>query len=214
VNTLDGEVKGKLVLATRNRGKIREMKELLQDLPLSVLTWEDVEGWPVAEEKGSTFEENALAKAREAARWTGMPSLADDSGLVVDALGGEPGVHSALYAGVHGDDVANIARLLREMEGVPSAERTARFVCVLALADPGGKTLLVRETCEGAVADRPRGRGGFGYDPVFIPHGETRTMAELSPEEKNALSHRGKALRRLRELLERGEPAWLFPRES
>lgn len=200
----------RLALATRNRGKIIEISRFLSGLSLCLLTCDDFPEWPVPEEKGGTFEENALEKAESLALFSGLPSLADDSGLEVDALGGAPGVESAHYAGKHGDDAANISRLLREMEGVPEKDRGARFVCVLALAGPRGERLLLRETCEGMIAEAPRGGGGFGYDPVFVPRGETRTMAELSLEEKNALSHRGKALRRLRELLESGEPAWLF----
>ncbi len=199
-----------LAVATRNRGKIREIRKALEGLPLRILTWEDFPDWPPPEEKGGTFEENALEKAESLARFSGLPSLSDDSGLEVDHLGGAPGVHSAMYAGRHGDDAANIARLLSELEGVPGEGRRARFVCVLALAGPRGERFLLRETCEGHIAREPRGEGGFGYDPVFVPLGYSRTMAELSLEEKNAVSHRGRALRRLRELLQRGEPSWLF----
>lgn len=200
----------RLAVATRNPGKIREIRKALEGLPLHILTCEDFPDWPVPEEKGNTFEENALEKAESLARFSGMPSLADDSGLEVEALSGAPGVRSAHYAGRHGDDAGNVARLLREMEGIPNERRGARFVCVLALAGPGGETRILRETCEGWIAVEPRGEGGFGYDPVFVPLGYSRTMAELTLEEKNDVSHRGKALRRLRELLESGEPAWLF----
>jgi XTP/dITP diphosphohydrolase len=200
----------RLAVATRNQGKIREIGEALRGLPLHLITWEEFPGWRVPEEKGKTFEENALEKAESLAGFSGLPSLADDSGLEVEALGGAPGVASAHYAGRHGDDAANIARLLRELEGIPEEERQARFVCVLALVGPRGERFLVREECEGRITGEPRGEGGFGYDPVFVPRGYSRTMAELSLEEKNSLSHRGKALRRLRELLERGEPSWLF----
>lgn len=203
-----GEIR--LAVATRNRGKIREIEEALRGLPLRLVTWEEFSGWPVPEEKGQTFEENALEKAESLARFTGLPSLSDDSGLEAKALGGRPGVISAHYAGRHGDDAANIARLLGEMEGFSGGDREARFVCVLALVGPRGERLLVRETCEGCIIEEPRGEGGFGYDPVFVPRGYSRTMAELTLEEKNAVSHRGRALRRLRQLLERGEPRWLF----
>ena len=202
--------RGRLVLATGNRGKIKEIAEALAGLELDILTREDLDAWPHLAEEGDTFEENARAKATVLARWAGMPALADDSGLEVEALGGAPGVDSALYAGTHGDDEANIERLLREMEGVPRGERGARFVCVLVLASPGGETALIRDTCEGSIAAAPRGEGGFGYDPVFVPAGMERTMAELSLREKNALSHRGKALRRLRAMLEAGEPGWFW----
>lgn len=200
----------RLVIATGNRGKIREMLEALSGLPVEILTRDDFASWPDLVEDGKTFEENAAAKAVSLARWAGMPALADDSGLEVRALGGAPGVISAHYAGAHGDDEANIARLMREMEDIEPRDRGARFVCVLALASPAGELVRIRETCEGAISPQPRGEMGFGYDPVFIPEGGERTMAELTLEEKNALSHRGKALRRLRSLLEAGEPTWLL----
>lgn len=200
----------RLVLASGNRGKIHEIRALLSGLSIGLLTHEDFADWPALEEKGNSFEENAATKAGGLSRWADLPALADDSGLEVDALGGEPGVWSARYAGVQGDDAANIALLLEEMKGLPPGKRGARFVCVLALTSPAGESLVIRETCEGGIAAEPKGDGGFGYDPVFVPEGMDRTMAELSLEEKNAVSHRGKALRRLRELLEAGEPYWLF----
>lgn len=200
----------RLVLASGNSGKIREISDLLSGLPLQLLTRGDFTDWPLLEEKGSTFEENALSKANTLSGWIGLPAIADDSGLQVQALGGAPGVISARYAGIQGDDAANMSRLLEEMRGVPDGRRGARFVCVIVVASPGGESLRIRETCEGNVAHAPRGEFGFGYDPVFIPAGQDRTMAELPLEGKNAISHRGKALRRLREMLERGDPAWLF----
>ena len=200
----------RLVLATGNHGKIREISDLLSGLDIEVLTCGDLDGWPALEEKGDTFEENAASKAGELSLWAGMPALADDSGLEVEALGGEPGVKSARYAGVQGDDAANIARLLRELEGIPPERRGARFVCVLVLASPDGESIEIRETCEGSVTTAPRGERGFGYDPVFVPAGMEKTLAELPLGEKNAVSHRGKALRRLRALLESGEPQWVF----
>ncbi len=200
----------RLVLATGNRGKIREIRHLLSDLGMEVLTCDDFDGWPELVERGETFEENAASKALELSRWAGTPALADDSGLEVEALGGEPGVRSARYAGRQGDDAANIARLLRETDGLPPEGKGARFVCVLVLASPDGESLEIRETCEGSLTTSPRGELGFGYDPVFVPLGSERTLAEMSLEEKNAISHRGKALRLLRSLLESGEPAWLF----
>ena len=200
----------RLVLATSNAGKILEIRALLEGLPIELLTHEDFEDWPVMEEKWRTFEENAASKASALSRWARLPALADDSGLEVDALGGAPGVRSARYAGVQGGDAANISRLLEEMGDIPYGKRGARFVCVIALSSPYGPSLEIRETCEGDITGEPRGEGGFGYDPVFIPRGMSRTMAELSREEKNALSHRGKALRHLRALLETGKPQWLF----
>ena len=200
----------RLVLATRNDGKIREITGLLSSLPVEILTYEDFDAWPELEETGETFEENAAAKASTLSEWSGLPALADDSGLEVDALGGRPGVRSARYAGTQGDAPANIALLLKEMKGVPMQERRARFVCVIALTGPSEPAMEVRDTCEGTISEAARGEGGFGYDPVFMPSGEDRTMAELSMEDKNAISHRGKALRRLRAMLEAGEPAWLW----
>ena len=200
----------RLFLATRNRGKLREITRILEGLPLEVVGLGEFPDFPPVEETGETFLENALLKARAAASFTGLPSLADDSGLEVDALRGAPGVMSSRYAGKEGDDAANVARLLREMEGIPEKRRGARFVCVLVLAHPDGRWVSLEGTCRGRIATSPRGTGGFGYDPVFIPEGMDRTMAQLSLEEKNALSHRGAALRALREMLEKREPSWLW----
>jgi XTP/dITP diphosphohydrolase len=200
----------RLALATGNRGKIREIHSLLSGLDVEVLTADELEEWPDLEEKGKTFEENAASKALTLARLAAIPALADDSGLEVEALDGRPGVVSARYAGRQGDDAANIARVLREMEGIAPELRRARFVCVLVLASPEGETVEIREMCEGRITAAPRGELGFGYDPIFVPGGMEKTMAELPLEEKNAISHRGKALRRLRMLLERKEPAWFF----
>ncbi len=195
-----------MVLATRNTGKIREIRQTLADVPgLELLTCEDLGGWPEVEETGETLEENAVAKARALSRRFGTAALADDSGLEVDALGGEPGVRSSRYAGPEGDSERNMDRLLAELEGVPEARRTARFVCVMALALPGGETRMTRGTCEGRILAGRRGKGGFGYDPIFLPAGFDRSMAELSLREKNAISHRGKALRAMKELLAGGE---------
>jgi XTP/dITP diphosphohydrolase len=192
----------KLVVATRNRGKIRELARLLSELEVVELVGLD-ELPPVAEvvEDTGTFEGNAAKKAREVAQATGLPALADDSGIEVDALGGAPGVDSALYAGEHGDDQANNEKLLRELEHVPDAERTARFRCVLAFADPAGPlgdaVHLEHGVVEGSILRVPRGENGFGYDPLFLLRGDHRTTAELSPEEKNAISHRAEAARKL-----------------
>jgi XTP/dITP diphosphohydrolase len=199
-----------LVLATRNPGKIIEMEQLLSGLGLHLLTFKDFDDWPDLEETGETFEENARLKARRLAAWAGITALADDSGLEVDALGGRPGVYSSRYAGEEGNARANIALLLREMLGISEDERTARFVCVISLYNPDDRSLEIRETCEGRITAEPTGASGFGYDPVFIADDRDRTMAQLSLEEKNAISHRGKAIRRLRKLLEKGEPEWLF----
>lgn len=200
----------RLVLATLNRGKILEIERLLSGLSLELLTSKDFENWPELEETGLTFEENAGQKASALARWSGLAALADDSGLEVDALGGRPGVRSSRYAGEEGDSEANMALLLDEMKGIPDDQRRACFVCVISLYSPDGKSLEIRETCEGRITTEQRGTAGFGYDPVFVPEGMDRTMAQLSLDEKNTISHRGKALRRLRSLLGKGQPEWLF----
>jgi guanylate kinase/non-canonical purine NTP pyrophosphatase (RdgB/HAM1 family) len=188
----------RIVLASGNAGKLRELGALLAPLGLELLS-QDALGIPAVPETGATFLDNALLKARHAAGRSGLPALADDSGLEVDALGGRPGVHSARYAGEGASDAANLAQLLAELEGVPAARRGARYQCVMVLVrtadDPA--PLVGRGSWEGRIALEPRGSGGFGYDPVFVPAGDTRTAAELAPGEKNAVSHRGMATRAL-----------------
>ena len=184
----------RLLLATRNEGKLRELHMLLDDLEVRL---ETLAGHPEVgdvEEDGPSFEDNARKKATHAARRSGLWAVAEDSGLCVDVLGGAPGVRSARYAGVHGDDAANNARLLRELAS--ASERTARYVCALALARPDGEIVAcARGVCEGSIADTLRGSGGFGYDPLFIPERiPGLTMAELPPEQKNLISHRAQAL--------------------
>ena len=192
----------KLILATGNSGKLGEFRTLLAGLELEIAPQSDF-AIPDIAETGLTFIENALLKARNAALHSGLPALADDSGLVVDALNGAPGLYSARYAGAHADDRANIARLLDELRGIPREQRSARFVCVLALvrhsADP--IPLICQGSWEGVILDQPRGVGGFGYDPVFFVPTERQTAAELGPEVKNRLSHRGQALAQLRRQL-------------
>jgi XTP/dITP diphosphohydrolase len=190
-----------VVVASENPGKIREMRLLLDIPKLSLVTRDHFSDWPELEESGSTFRENALIKACEVRDHFDMPALADDSGLAVDHLGGRPGVHSSRYGGPQGDSDLNINKLLEELEGVPGDNRTARYVCVIALALPGGEVRTTRSECEGRILTGRRGTGGFGYDPVFLPSGYDRTMAELSLEEKNAISHRGKALRQIRDVI-------------
>ena len=188
-----------LVLASGNAGKLAELRELLGGgrYVLRAQSEFDVDD---AEETGLTFVENALLKARHASRATGLPALGDDSGLCVDALGGAPGLYSARYAGIHGDSAANIARLLRELDGVADAARTARFHCVLALLrshdDP--RPLIVEGSWEGRILRAPRGDRGFGYDPVFLDPENAMSAAELEPAIKNAISHRGRALAALK----------------
>ncbi len=191
----------KLIIASRNEGKIEEVRRNLEGLGIEWVTWKDLERWPELLEDGSSYYENALKKAEKLTRVAGWAALADDSGLEVDALGGAPGVHSARYAGMEGDDRKNIRRLLHEMRRVPPEERRARFICVIVLYFPGGDHLKVEGRCEGVIVHEPRGEGGFGYDPVFQPLGYHLTFAQLLPQEKDALSHRGRALRRLREKL-------------
>jgi XTP/dITP diphosphohydrolase len=194
----------KIVLATGNAGKLREFGAVLAELNLEIVP-QSAFGVPEADETGLTFVENALLKARNAALYTGLPALADDSGLAVDALGGAPGIYSARYAGAGAGDRANIDKLLAELAGVPAERRTARFVCALALlhhpADP--TPLICQGRWEGAILAEPRGGGGFGYDPVFWVPGERRTAAELEPATKNRLSHRGQALAELGRWLKR-----------
>lgn len=185
----------RLVLATRNAGKTAELRRILAGTDVTLLDAADVD-LPDVEETGATFEDNALLKARAGAAACGLPCVADDSGLEVDALGGEPGVRSARYAGAHGDDEANLRLVLERMRGVE--RRDARFVCVAALATPDGREWTTRGAIEGSLTAEPRGTGGFGYDPIFVPVGLRQTTAELSAEDKDAISHRGQAFRALR----------------
>ncbi|NGP52388.1 RdgB/HAM1 family non-canonical purine NTP pyrophosphatase [Thioalkalivibrio sp. XN8] len=197
----------RVVLATGNAGKVREIAAVLAPAGLQIVAQADF-GLQSADETGATFIENALLKARHAAAGSGLPAIADDSGLVVDALDGAPGIHSARYAGA-GGDAANVAKLLAALDGVPAAQRTARFVCVAVyLRHPADPLPLVCQGCwEGRIGPAPRGAGGFGYDPVFLPLGDARTAAELAPAEKNAASHRGRAFAELRRLLGTGAAA-------
>jgi XTP/dITP diphosphohydrolase len=198
------------VLATGNRGKLAELRDLIRDagLGLEVVAQTDL-GVSPAPEDGLTFVENALAKARHAARATGLPAIADDSGLCVDALGGAPGVRSARFAGDEADDRANVATLLAALQAVPEPARGARFLCVLvALESQDDPSPLIAEgEWRGRIAIAPRGAGGFGYDPVFIDPGSGRTAAELAPAAKNRVSHRGRALLVLVDRLRARRPA-------
>lgn len=192
-----------LVIATRNPHKVREIERLLAGLGARVLSLADYPAIPEIPETGGTFAENARAKATAVARATGKWALADDSGLEIDALGGRPGTQSRRFAGEHATDADRIAKVLALMSEVADDRRTARFHCALAVAEPSGAIHEVSGTCEGRIASVARGSGGFGYDPIFLPAGESRTMAELSIDEKNAISHRGKALRAALEMLRR-----------
>ena len=188
----------KVVVATRNKGKLREIVPLLAGLKLELCTIDEVAPEAELREDGVTFVDNALAKARQAARATGLPAIADDSGLEVDALDGAPGVYSARYAGPGADDDSNNAKLLEALEGVPPGRRAARFRCVAVFVDPARELEIVRDgACAGEVLEAPRGKDGFGYDPLFFVPAVGRTMAELPLEEKNRLSHRAAAFRAL-----------------
>lgn len=192
---IDWEVFMQILLATANQGKVKELEEMLAGEAISVLSLSAFPDFPEIEETGLTFAENALLKARAAAAWTGLVALADDSGLEVDALGGEPGVFSARYAGEPKDDERNIEKLLYKLEGIPEEERTARFRSSLAIVCPDGQEFLTEGKVEGRILFAKRGTGGFGYDPVFYLPERQKTMAELSLEEKNSLSHRAQAFR-------------------
>ena len=187
-----------IVLASGNAGKVREIRELLAEFEIDVRPQNEY-SVPEAEETGLTFVENALIKARNAARVTGLPALADDSGLEVDALDGAPGIYSSRYAGAGANDRDNLEKLLADLEGVPDARRTARFQCLVVFLrhERDATPLICQGTWEGRILRAPRGAGGFGYDPVFFVPNEDRASAELPPELKNRLSHRGQALRAL-----------------
>jgi XTP/dITP diphosphohydrolase len=204
----------RVLLATRNAAKLAELRRILAapgsadpaaaaTPDVDVVGLGDVPEFPETPETGATFEANALLKAHAAAQATGLPSVADDSGLTVDALGGMPGVLSARWAGRHGDDDANLRLVLDQLADVPADRRGAAFVCAAALVSPSGEETVVRGEWRGALVGAPRGGNGFGYDPIFVPEGEQRTSAELEPAEKDAISHRGRALRALLPALHR-----------
>lgn len=182
----------KIIAATKNKNKLREFGEILKGF--EIISQEDAGLDIDVEETGSSFEENSMLKARAIYEACKIPAIADDSGLVVDALGGEPGVYSARYGGEGLDDRGRVELLLKNMKDVPQNERTARFVCAITLVD-GDKVITARGECEGIIAYEPSGENGFGYDPVFFVEEYKKTLAEVTPEEKNAISHRGKALR-------------------
>jgi XTP/dITP diphosphohydrolase len=190
-----------VIVATRNKGKIREIRDALKGLDLRIYGLSDFPDVPDIEEDGDSFTENALGKARFYAAYFGKLTLADDSGLEVDSLKGLPGVYSARYAGERASSQENNQKLLREMQGVPISKRGARFRCVIAMKSPGGREVLAEGSCRGRIGFKEKGRKGFGYDPLFILPKEGKTMAELSLEEKNRVSHRGKALRKIRKII-------------
>lgn len=190
-----------IVLGTKNKGKIKEFRELFKLMGIEVLSADEVSHVPEVEEDGETFVENAIKKAETISQTLGMPALADDSGLEVDALQGQPGVLSARFAGFQATDEENNRKLIRMLEFIPPEKRTARFKCVLALAIPGQKTITAEGVCEGLILSEPEGNGGFGYDPYFYVPQRKQTMAQLPPSEKNKISHRGQALLKLEKVV-------------
>jgi XTP/dITP diphosphohydrolase len=193
-----------VLVGTTNHGKFAEVEAYLQRLPLKLLSLQSLGSWPRLIEDGATFEENALKKARTLAEYFGLLTLADDSGLAVDALNGAPGILSARYAGEESDDAKNNEKLLIELKDIPEQKRSARFVCVLALCAPDSdhpKEWIVREQCEGRIAFAVKGENGFGYDPLFFYPPFDKTFGEIDRESKARVSHRGKALRKLAEIL-------------
>lgn len=202
----------KIVVATGNQDKVKEIKEILQDVDACVVTMREAGLFTEAEENGTTFLENAVIKAKAVAEraavsdeWRDAIVMADDSGLVIDALNGEPGIYSARYLGHDTSYREKNADLIRRLEGIPDEKRSARFICAIAAVCPGGKVLTAEAAMEGRIGYEERGANGFGYDPIFYLPEEGCTSAELSPEEKNNVSHRGKALRMIRERLVRME---------
>ncbi|GLW93847.1 RdgB/HAM1 family non-canonical purine NTP pyrophosphatase [Actinokineospora globicatena] len=190
----------RVLLASRNAKKLAELRRILaanQVDGVEIVGLADVPDFPEAPETGATFEENALAKARDAAAATGLPAIADDSGIAIDALNGMPGVLSARWSGTHGDDKANLDLVLAQLGDVPDDRRGGGFVCAIALVHPDGTETTLRADWRGIITREPAGTNGFGYDPIFRPDGHDRSSAELTPEEKDAISHRGQALRLL-----------------
>ncbi len=188
----------RLVIATRNAGKIAEFRRILDAISqgaVELVGLGEFENLVDVEETGATFEENALLKARYTAQMTGLPSISDDSGLCVDALDGAPGIFSARWAGAHGNDKANLEKILEELRDVPDRERGAHFICAAALVMPDGREVVKEERFEGSILRSPVGDQGFGYDPIFSPLGMQISSAQMSAEEKDAVSHRGKSLR-------------------
>lgn len=193
-----------IVIASRNKGKIKEFKQIFEATDVQILSLDDFKGetFPEVEETGSTFFENAKLKAEAFVKIVNKPVIADDSGLVIEALDGRPGVYSARYAGIDATDEENYEKALLELQSVQPNERSARFIAVLALARPGFETIYFEGSCEGTIAMEPHGENGFGYDPIFIPSRYDKTMAQLTSEEKNRISHRFHALQQLKQWLE------------
>jgi XTP/dITP diphosphohydrolase len=197
----------KLLLATRNRNKVIEMQHALEGTGWQVVMLSDIKGAPEVEEDGATFEENALKKARSAARFSKLWTLAEDSGLEIDALGGEPGVRSARYAGEGATDAERIRKVLGQLVSIRDDQRTARFRCAMCVIDPAGRENCFEGHCEGRIVHSARGSSGFGYDPVFVPDGYDQTFAELGFGVKGKISHRARALQQVIEFLRSHVPA-------
>ncbi len=191
-----------IIVATKNPGKLREIRSALKGLRFQIRGLMDFSGVPEMKEDGRSFAENGLKKARFYSQFFGKLTLADDSGLEVDALGGKPGIYSARYAGIKASDQENRKKLLKELEGIPISKRGAEFKCVIAMMSPEGREVLTEGSCRGRIGVKEIGKRGFGYDPIFILPRYRKTMAQLTLKEKNRVSHRGKALKKLRKLLE------------
>jgi XTP/dITP diphosphohydrolase len=192
-----------VLLATRNAKKLVELQRIVDaaGLSIKIVGMSDVDAYPEVPESGLTFADNALLKATEGVKYTGLPTIADDSGLAIDVMGGMPGIFSARWAGRHGDDDANLDLVLAQISDLPDSARTASFVCAGALALPDGRTFTAVGRMPGRLVRQRRGTGGFGYDPIFVADGQTRTNAELAPAEKDAISHRGQAFRSIAEII-------------
>lgn len=193
----------RILLATRNRKKLAELQRILRTAGLAadLCTLDDVDAYPEVPETGATFAENALLKAREGVKHSGLPTIADDSGLTIEALNGMPGVLSARWAGRHGDDTANLELVLDQLADVPDTRRAAAFVCAAAFVTPAGTEHVVEGVMPGTIIREPHGTNGFGYDPIFVATDQRSTNAEISPEQKDAISHRGQAFRKLAAVL-------------
>ncbi len=191
----------KFIVASKNKGKLAEIKEILNDFPFEVISMEDVGISNDIDETGSTFEENALIKAKEIAKISGEISMADDSGLEVEYLNGAPGIYSSRFAGENATDPERVAKLLKMLDGVPFEKRKAKFVCAIAVVFPDSKEIVVTGELKGQIAEKPVGENGFGYDPVFYVSEFGKTTAQMKPEEKHKISHRGIALRKMAEEL-------------
>ena len=196
----------KLIIATRNKGKFKEIKDILEPINFELKSLADFKDMPEVKEDRNTFKENAIKKAKEVSRLTGILSISDDSGLEVEALGGKPGVYSSRFSGPKATDEKNIKKLIHLLKDVPEEKRAARFVCQAVLADKDKILATTNGICKGKIILKPRGNYGFGYDPLFVPEGYDKTFAELGPKVKNKISHRLKAFRKMREVIEQMRP--------